>query len=241
MDSANGLAAHPPVPLEGVGITAGYGEMAVIRDVDLAVRAGEISVLVGPNGAGKSTTLQVLAGAIPVTQGSVCWYGVPTNAPIDQRCRNGLGYVTEEKSVIMSLTARENIKIGSVELDDVLELFPELRPLLDRPAGLLSGGEQQMLTLGRALARRPSVLLIDELSLGLAPLIVKRLLDALRQAAEEQGVGVLLVEQHIRLGLSIADHVNVMQRGRIVLSGPVDEVQEQILAVEDAYLGAASA
>jgi branched-chain amino acid transport system ATP-binding protein len=140
--------------------------------------------------------------------------------------------------VIMKLTTKENLRLANVTVHAATSLFPELESLLKRPAGLLSGGEQQMLAVARALGRNPKVMLLDELSLGLAPMIVQRLLTAVRTAAKERGVGVLLVEQHVRQALEVADRVYVMQRGRIVLSGSVQDVRGQLSQIEDAYLTA---
>jgi branched-chain amino acid transport system ATP-binding protein len=140
----------------------------------------------------------------------------------------------------MSLTAAENLRVGRCDVAHALALFPELEALLDRRAGLLSGGEQQMLTLARALARRPKVLLADELSLGLAPLVVERLLHAVRAAADEEGVAVLLVEQHIRKALVIADHVLVMRRGAVVLEGSGADLRGRTADIEAAYMAAAA-
>jgi branched-chain amino acid transport system ATP-binding protein len=150
-----------------------------------------------------------------------------------------LSYVTEERSVIMKLTAYENLRLANVTVENATSLFPELERLLKRPAGLLSGGEQQMLTVARALGRSPSVMLLDELSLGLAPIIVSRLLHAVRTAAKERGVGVLLVEQHVRQALEVADRVYVMQRGRVVMSGSAEEIGGQLSDIEAAYLTSA--
>jgi branched-chain amino acid transport system ATP-binding protein len=144
--------------------------------------------------------------------------------------------MTEEKSVIMNLTARENLRLADVSVEDAAALFPQLANLLDRRAGLLSGGEQQMLSLARALCRQPEVLLADELSLGLAPLIVDHLLGTVREAADSRGVGVLLVEQHVRKALSVADRVYVMERGRIVMSGTADEARANLEQIEASYL-----
>ena len=152
------------------------------------------------------------------------------------RCRNGLGYLTEERSVIMNLTAHENLRLADVSVKDAIEMFPALEMLLDRRAGLLSGGEQQMLSLARALGRKPEVLLADELSLGLAPLIVDRLLASVREAADERGVGVLLVEQHVRKALTVADRVYVMERGKIVMTCTAKEAQANLEQIESAYL-----
>jgi branched-chain amino acid transport system ATP-binding protein len=227
--------------IECAGLSAGYGSMAVVRDLDLHVHAGEVVALLGANGAGKTTTLLTLAGELPPLAGEVRLRGRPTGAPMHARCRAGVSFLTEERSVIMSLTALENLRLANVSPAVATELFPELRPLLKRTAGLLSGGEQQMLSLARALGRRPEVLVADELSLGLAPMVVERLLTSVRQAADERGVGVLLVEQHVRQALRFADRVYVMERGRVTLSGAVAEVRDQIEEVEAAYLSAAPA
>jgi branched-chain amino acid transport system ATP-binding protein len=215
------------------GVAAGYHRHAVVDGIDLEVRAGEVVALLGPNGAGKTTTLLTLAGELQPLTGEVYFRGHPTTAGLYKRAREGLAFVTEERSVFPQLTAAENLKVGRCEVADALSLFPELEPLLDRRGGLLSGGEQQMLTLARALGRKPILLLADELSLGLAPLVVKRLLTAVRAAADERGIGVLLVEQHVKQALRVADRVIVMRGGRIVLAGTVDETRHQL---EDAYL-----
>ena len=223
------------VLVEAEGLQAGYGSVVVVRDLDLQVRAGEVVALLGPNGAGKSTTLLTLSGALPPLGGAVRWNGAATKAALHARARQGLGLVTEERSVFMRLTARENLRVGCRDIAPALELFPELGSRLDVKAGLLSGGEQQMLTLARALARRPSLLLADELSLGLAPLVVNRLLSAVRRAADD-GVGVLLVEQHVSKVLDIADRVYVLRRGRVELAGRADELRGRLAEIESSYL-----
>jgi len=226
--------------LECRGLAAGYGGMAVVRDLDLRVEPGEVVALIGPNGAGKTTTLLTIAGELPPVAGDVSFRGVANRAPLFRRARSGMRFVTEERSVFMSLTAAENLRVGGVSSDAAIEVFPELAPLMGRTAGLLSGGEQQMLTLARAVAPNPKLLLVDELSLGLAPLIVKRLLEAVRRAATEQSAGVLLVEQHVRQALRVADRVYVMQRGRIVITGSADEVGDRIDEIEATYLSSRS-
>ena len=223
------------VLVEAEGLEAGYGSVVVVRDLDLRVNAGEVVALLGPNGAGKSTTLLTLSGDLPPLGGTVRWSGAATKAPLHARARRGLSLVTEERSVFMGLTARENLRVGCRDIEPALELFPELRARLDVRAGLLSGGEQQMLTLARALARRPTLLLADELSLGLAPLVVRRLLGAVRAAAD-QGVGVLLVEQHVSKVLQIADRVYVLRRGRVRMSGTAAELRGRLGEIETSYL-----
>jgi branched-chain amino acid transport system ATP-binding protein len=225
--------------IEARGLSAGYGKMAVVRDVDLHVDAGEVVALLGPNGAGKTTTLLTLAGELAPLEGEVRFLGTPARSPMHVRCRNGLGYVTEERSVIMNMSVADNLKLAGVEPAVAFKHFPALEAITGRSAGLCSGGEQQMLSLARALGRHPKVLLADELSLGLAPLVVSGLLDTVRRAADERGVGVLLVEQHVGKALAIADRVYVMERGRIVLSGASAEVGSELQAIEAAYLSSA--
>jgi branched-chain amino acid transport system ATP-binding protein len=210
--------------------------MAVVRDVDLHVEPGEVVAVIGPTGAGKTTTLLTLAGELPPIGGEVVFNGRPTKAPLFRRARDGMRLVTEERSVFMRLTTAENLKVAGVAPSVAAEIFPELEQLMDRTAGLLSGGEQQMLTLARAVGAKPALLLVDELSLGLAPIVVRRLLDAVRRVATEQSTGVLLVEQHVRQAFGIADRVYVMQRVRIAMSGTVEEVRGRIDEVEATYL-----
>jgi branched-chain amino acid transport system ATP-binding protein len=229
------------VLLEARGLSCGYGQMSVVRDLHLPIVAGEVAALIGPNGAGKTTTLLTLAGDLPPISGEVHWKGERTTAALHERCRQGLSFVTEERSVIMKLTAHENLRLAGVSVERATALFPELGPLMKRPAGLLSGGEQQMLTVARALGRDPQAMLLDELSLGLAPMVVRRLLSAVRDASKVRGVGVLLVEQHVRQAFEVADRVYVMQRGRIMLSGSVEELAGQLSDIEAAYLTTGSA
>lgn len=223
--------------LEAVDLTAGYlPGQPVIDKLNIEVHAGKVTVLLGANGAGKSTTMHTLAGMIPPMSGEVRVEGKPTRLPLHLRARDGLAYVTEQRSVLMGLTTRENLQVGGVSEAEVLALFPELEKRIDIRGGLLSGGEQQMLTLGRALARKPKVLLADELSLGLAAKVVTRLLQAVRDTATERGTAVLLVEQHVRKALKYADYVYVLQRGRIVLSGNGQEMANRINEIESYYM-----
>ena len=222
--------------LAAKGLTAGYQGVPVVRSIDLEVNAGEVVALLGPNGAGKSTTILALSGELAPMSGEVHVEGLPVRLPLHRRIRGGLSLVTEERSVIMGLTACENLALGRGTIERAIELFPDLEPHLERKAGLLSGGQQQILTLARALAAQPKTLLADELSLGLAPVIVKSLLRAVREAANA-GVGVLLVEQHARTALAMADRAAVMNRGALVLEGTGNELLANIDEVERSYLG----
>jgi branched-chain amino acid transport system ATP-binding protein len=222
--------------IEARRLSAGYGKMPVVREIDVRVDAGEVVALIGANGAGKTTTLLTLAGELSPMTGEVRFLGEPTTAAMHMRCRNGLGYVTEERSVIMNMSVADNLRLAGVTPTVAFGYFPMLERIMSRRAGLCSGGEQQMLSLARALGRDPKVLLADELSLGLAPIVVTNLLKAVRDAADDRGVGVLLVEQHVRQALKIADRVYVMERGHIVLSGTSHDVAAQVDKIEAAYL-----
>jgi sulfate-transporting ATPase len=231
-------SAPMDVALRAEGLSAGYGELAAVRDLDLTVHAGEVVALLGPNGAGKSTTLLTFAGELPPLHGRVSYLGRAGNDPLHRRVRDGLGFVPEERSVFQSLTVADNLRLGPGSTDAALDLFPELRPLLGRRAGLCSGGEQQILALARALAARPRLLLVDELSLGLAPLVVRRLLDALRAAADDDGTAVLLVEQHAGQALEVADRACVLHRGRIALESSSADLIDDLGPLERVYIGA---
>jgi len=226
--------------MKATGLHAGWNGVPVVRDFDLDAHAGEVHLLLGPNGAGKTTTLLTLAGDLPAIDGTVEIDGAAVTSALHRRARQGVSLITEERSVFMGQSARDNLRVGRADVTRALALFPELEPHLDRAAGLLSGGQQQMLTLARALARPTRVLLADELSLGLAPLVVGRLLDAVRGAADD-GVAVVLVEQHVARALAIADRVSVLVHGRLVMSGPADELRSQPELLAQLYLAAGSA
>lgn len=223
--------------LEARDLALGYAGRPVVTAVDLRVGAGEVVVVLGPNGAGKTTTLLGLAGELEPLSGEIDLLGATAPRGLHRRARAGVSFVTEERSVFMELTVAENLRVGRCDVAAVVALFPEIEPLLERRAGLLSGGEQQMVTLGRALARSPRLLLVDELSLGLAPLVVTRLLEAVRKAADD-GVAVVLVEQHVDQAMRIADQVLVLERGRVVLGGPAAELAGRVKEIEASYLAA---
>ena len=225
--------------LATAGLVCGYGALAAVRELDITVEAGEVVALLGPNGAGKTTTLLTLAGALKPLAGTVCWEGNPTTESLHARAGRGLAFVTEERSVFANLTSRDNLRLGRGEESAALNLFPELQPLLGRKGGLLSGGEQQMLALARALASDPKVLLADELSLGLAPGIVSRLFQAV-QASARAGAAVIIVEQYTQRALEIADRVYVLNRGQVVLEAGARELRDDPDRLRAAYLGAAS-
>jgi branched-chain amino acid transport system ATP-binding protein len=217
-------------------LVAGYGEVRIVSDLEIEVRPGEVVALLGANGAGKTTTMLTLAGQLAPLGGEIDCLGATKRRALHQLTRDGLAYVSEERSVFSGLTTRQNIGVGRVDVSGVIGHFPELERSLGKRAGLLSGGEQQMLTLGRALARdNLRLLLADELSLGLAPKLVGRLLGAVRAAADA-GLGALLIEQHVHRVLDVADRVYVLGHGRLQFSGTADEARARLGEIESHYL-----
>jgi branched-chain amino acid transport system ATP-binding protein len=223
------------VRLAASDLHAGYGRVPVVRGIDLDVHAGEVVALVGPNGAGKTTTLLALAGAIPLLRGTVALDGKVTTAPLHERARAGLALIPEQRAIFPRLDVQDNLRLGLGPVDRALEIAPELRPLAARPAGLLSGGEQQILVLARALAGDPRVIIADELSLGLAPRVVRRMLDMIRRAADD-GAAALVVEQRLQNVLAVADRLIVLRRGSIELSGSAAELATRVDEIRAAYL-----
>jgi len=221
--------------LELEGVAVGYGGVPVLGGVDLTARAGEVVAVLGANGVGKTTLLNTIAGVIRPISGRAEFAGVPLAGPLHRRSRRGIALVTEERAVIRKLTVAENLRLGTRQPGKALKLFPELQEMLHRKAGLLSGGEQQMLVLGRVLANEVRLLLVDEMSFGLAPLVVRRLLAAIREAAD-RGAAVLLVEQHPALALGIADRGYVLSQGSVRLSGTAHDLVGRLEEIEHAYL-----
>jgi branched-chain amino acid transport system ATP-binding protein len=223
-------------------LTAGYDEAAVIRDVDLAVRPGEVVALLGANGAGKTTTLRVVSGLVKPMSGRVVFDGADlAKVSPSARARLGIAHVPEGRGLFFGLTVAEHLRVAprGERLDESIayEYFPKLAELKGRRAGLLSGGEQQMLALARALARRPKLLLLDELSLGLAPVVVERLLPVVHAFASERGCAVLLVEQHVHLALEVADRGYVLSHGQIVLQNDAAHLRANRRLLIASYLG----
>ncbi|MEY3360714.1 MAG: hypothetical protein RL531_433 [Actinomycetota bacterium] len=235
-------------------LRAGYDGVAVVHDLDLTVDAGEVVALLGANGAGKTTTLLTVAGLLPPIDGTLLVLGEVAHDEHGRgrrvrrsaltrtwkRARGGVALVPEDRGLFPGLTVREHLRLargGRDAPERAFDLFPALAPLADRAAGLLSGGEQQMLALARALVASPRLLMVDEMSLGLAPIVVERLLPMLRTIAVETGAGVLLVEQHVPMALAVADRAVVMARGRDVVSGTAAELADRPDLLEASYLG----
>ena len=224
-------------------LTSGYDVVPVVRNVSLHVDSGEMVALLGPNGAGKTTILSTIAGLLKPISGEVEVLGEPTmNAAPHALVKRGLGLLPEDRGIFFQLTVAENLRLndrskGKITTDQILEYFPALKPLVRRKSGLLSGGEQQMLALGCKLLADPKVLMVDEMSMGLAPIIFNRLLPILSTIASTSGVGVLLVEQHIHAALRSADRAYILSHGEVVMSGSTEELRSNQDLLEASYLG----
>ncbi|HEY9365584.1 MAG TPA: ABC transporter ATP-binding protein [Agromyces sp.] len=227
-------------------LDAGYGKLAILHEVSLSVAPGEIVTVVGSNGAGKTTLLRALNGLIRPTAGTVTIDGVDiTGKPTEKMASLGLTHVPENRLCFPTLSVRDNLMLGAWsrggkgDLAAVLELFPRLQPRLGQAAGTLSGGEQQMVAIGRGLMASPKAIMLDEPSIGLAPKVVAEIMKVLTEL-RGRGMAVLLVEQNVRASFGIADRAVVMQRGRVVLEGTPAELVE-LPEVRNAYLGGAAA
>ncbi|WP_116998237.1 ABC transporter ATP-binding protein [Desertimonas flava] len=228
--------------LECRRLTCGYGRVAVVRDLDLTVTKGEVVAIIGPNGAGKTTLLSTIAGFARPLDGQVLLNGQPLAGGSPTAAASaGIVLVPDDRSLFTQLSVLQNLKLaqarGGRTVDDVLDLFPALRRRIRSHAGVLSGGEQQMLTLGRGLMRPGHVLLIDEMSMGLAPTVVADLLPALQRACSETDTAVLLVEQHAEVVETIADQIIVMVHGDVAYRGSAERASTDRDAIEAAYLG----
>jgi branched-chain amino acid transport system ATP-binding protein len=228
--------------LELDGLSAGYDGALTIRDLTLSVHAGEVVALIGANGAGKTTTLRAISGLVKPTAGSIRLDGEDLlRVSPTARARRGIVHVPDNRGLFYGLTVAEHLRLaGARERDDqeaVFARFPQLRGLRDRRTGLLSGGEQQMLAIARALAQRPKVLLLDELSLGLAPVIVEHLLPVVREFADQHQTAVLLVEQHVHLALEIADRGYVLSHGELVATDSAQRLRSDRALLTASYLG----
>jgi branched-chain amino acid transport system ATP-binding protein len=223
-----------------------YGAIWALKGVNLTVGEGEIVSLIGANGAGKSTTLRAISGVVKASSGGISFQGEDiTKVPAHDIVKKGIAQVPEGRRVFANLSVLENLELGAYirrdtrgikrDLDDVLDRFPRLKERIGQVAGTLSGGEQQMLAIGRALMTRPKLMLLDEPSMGLAPLLVKEIFSIIREINEE-GTTILLVEQNARMALQVASRAYVLETGRIVLDGSAKELAMNE-GVKKAYLG----
>ncbi|GAA4487995.1 ABC transporter ATP-binding protein [Microbacterium panaciterrae] len=233
------------VLLEVAGLKTGYGDLTVVRDVSLTVRAGEITVLLGRNGAGKTTTLRAITGLNKVSGGTVDYLGETLTDPSHKRVAKGISYVQEGKRVFRELTIEQNLLLGgfsrrmskralAASVDEIYQLFPILGTKRALIAASMSGGQQQMLAIGQALMARPKLLILDEPSQGLAPVIVKEVMERVSEL-KSTGLGVLLVEQAVQDSVAIADQVSVIEMGRTTLHGAAAEINMDDL--QRAYFG----
>jgi branched-chain amino acid transport system ATP-binding protein len=241
--------AHGPVILEMKDVHVNYGPVPAVRGISLSIREGEIVALIGANGAGKTTTLKAISGVCPVARGEVLYCGGSLKSrPPEDTVRLGIALVPEGRLLFPTMSVWDNLALGAYhrhrsrernnieqDLEMVFQLFPVLKNRLRQPAGTLSGGEQQMVAIGRGLMVHPRLLLMDEPSLGLAPLLVREVMQVVARL-RERGMTVLLVEQNARAALNIADHAHVMEKGQVVLSGPAQELACDSRVVS-AYLG----
>jgi len=228
------------------GLNTGYDDLKVLFDLSLEINEGELVALVGSNGAGKTTLLRVISGTIPIASGSVTWFGGDLlNVPAYKRAELGIAHIPQGRGILATLSVRDNLIMGTYTkrskprraelLDKALATFPILKERLNLPAGTLSGGQQQMLAIGRAMMMDPKLLILDEPSLGLAPIVVDEVFRIL-SAFKQSGVSMLLIEQNLVKALSLADRGYVLETGQIALQGLSQEILENP-DVRKAYLG----
>ncbi len=236
-----------PMLLEVKGLSASYGETGVLHDIDLQMQEGSVTALLGANGAGKTTTLRALCQMTVRTKGSIEVMGRQADGlSTEQIASMGVAHVPDGRGTFQALTTEENLRLGAYtrkdkagiasDFEKVYNYFPRLKERRRQQAGTLSGGEQQMLAIGRALMLRPKLLLLDEPSFGLAPLIVKSIFQIMRRINQEESVSILLVEQNAALALEFADSVYLMETGRVVLHGAPEDIRNND-AVRRIYLG----
>ncbi len=229
--------------LECRGLTGGWGRLTAFRDVDLAVKSGTMHAVLGPNGAGKTTLLLTIAGLLRRHAGSVTVDGATLRSGRGtEACRAGVVLVPDSRELFKGLTVEENLRVpqsrdSQAGVESMLELFPALRVRRRLVARALSGGEQQMLVMARALVQRPKVLLVDEMSMGLAPILVEHLFEAVREVATEADCAVVFVEQYVHLALAVADTASILVRGRITMEGAAADLAAEPKQLEHAYLG----
>lgn len=237
--TAAGTTTAPADALVIRGLSAGYRGVPAVRDIDLRVAAGSILALLGPNGAGKTTTLRAAAGLLPTLGGTVAVLGSPVAGRVEHATRAGLCLIPDNRGVFHRLTVAENLRLANAKggFGPALDRFPQLRGLLNRRCGLLSGGEQQLLAIAKTLLLQPRVLLIDEMSMGLSPIAVQRILPELRRLADEDGTAIVIVEQHIDQALTVADEAVVLHHGRVALTGRAADLREDRARIQRAYFG----
>ena len=214
--------------LETRRLKAGYLGRAVVNKVNLRVEAGEVVCLLGPNGSGKTTTLQTIAGELAPVDGVVLFDNVPTYTPMYQRVRSGVGLVTEDRLIFTKMSARDNLRVGGGDVERALELFPELESRFSVRGGMLSGGEQQMLAIARALMTNPRLLILDEATEGLAPIIRQEIWSAIKTLRNDTGLAILIIDKSIKELRQICDRVVILEKGRTVWRGNIDQLSNEI-------------